>query len=114
MTGESARIDVWLWRARFFKSRALAAAAVASGGVRLARAGQSRALDKPSAPVRAGDGLTIARGGNLTTVEIVALGLRRGPAAEARTLYRERWGELDEGNRDSQVSAAPGIDPDAP
>ncbi len=85
---DAVRVDVWLWRARFFKTRALAARFVEDGRVRLLRAagGEAR-LDKASRCVRAGDGLVFALGGRLSAVRVTALGERRGPAAEARTLY---------------------------
>lgn len=84
---ERMRLDVWLWRARFFKTRALAAAEIAAGGVRLGRAGQVRRVDKPGEAVGPGDDLAFRAGAGLTAVRIVALGVRRGPAPEARALY---------------------------
>ncbi len=89
MTEGACRIDVWLWRARFFKTRSLAAQAVEAGRIRLSREGQDSRLDKASRGVRPGDGLVFALGGRLTAVRIEALGERRGPAAEARALYRD-------------------------
>ena len=86
---EACRVDVWLWRARFFKTRTLATQAVESGRVRLSRAGQDVRLDKPSRPVKPGDGLVFALGGRLTAIRVEAVGARRGPAAEARALYAE-------------------------
>jgi ribosome-associated heat shock protein Hsp15 len=87
VTDDACRIDVWLWRARFFKTRSLAARVVEEGGVRLVR-GQSRApVDKPSRPVRCGDVLVFAQGPRWLAVKVVALGERRGPAAEAKALY---------------------------
>jgi ribosomal 50S subunit-recycling heat shock protein len=88
MSEASCRIDVWLWRARFFKTRSLAARYVDEGRVRVTRLGGDEArLDKPSRPVRPGDGLVFALGGRLVAVRIEALGERRGPANEARGLY---------------------------
>lgn len=89
MTGETerARLDQWLWRARFFKTRTLAAAFVAGGGVRLTRAGLTSRAEKAHAPVGPGDILTFARGGRIISVRIRGIGARRGPAAEARALY---------------------------
>ena len=84
---EACRIDVWLWRARFFKSRNLAAAFVEDGRVRLLRAGQETRLDKPGRTVRAGDGLVFALAGRLSAIRVETCGERRGPAAEARLLY---------------------------
>ncbi len=85
---ETCRIDVWLWRARFFKTRGLAARIVEEGGVRLSRGEARIALDKPSRTVRGGDVLVFARGARWMAVRIEALGARRGPASEARALYR--------------------------
>ncbi len=89
LTGDadSCRVDIWLWRARFFKTRSLAARIVEEGGVRLSRGGARTPLDKPSRPVRCGDVLTFAQGSRWLAVRIEALGVRRGPATEARTLY---------------------------
>ena len=84
---DSVRADVWLWRARFFKTRTLAAKVVEDGRVRLTRAGQESRLDKPARPVKVGDTLVFALGGRLTAVTVAALGERRGPPAEARALY---------------------------
>ena len=84
---ESCRIDVWLWRARFFKSRALAARRVTDGGVWLLRGAAEICLDKPSRTVRRGDALILMLGDRRASVRIEALGARRGPASEARTLH---------------------------
>jgi ribosomal 50S subunit-recycling heat shock protein len=86
-SAETCRIDVWLWRARFFKTRTLAAAFVEGRRVRLTRGGQESRLDKPSRNIRPGDQLVFAVGGKLTAVTVEAMGERRGPPAEARTLY---------------------------
>jgi ribosomal 50S subunit-recycling heat shock protein len=87
MSEESCRVDVWLWRARFFKTRSLAARFVEDGRVRLTRGGTETRLDKPSRSVKVGDGLVFAIGGRLIAVAVEALGERRGPASEARALY---------------------------
>lgn len=81
------RIDVWLWRARFFKSRSLAQKYVEAGGVRLTRAGQQQRLDKASRAVRPDDLLVFALGARLLAIRVVDLGCRRGPAGEAKGLY---------------------------
>ncbi len=81
------RIDVWLWRARFCKTRPIAAGLAESGRVRLTRGGQEARLDKASRLVRPGDELIFVAGGRLTAIRIEALGERRGPPAEARALY---------------------------
>ena len=85
--GASCRIDVWLWRARFFKTRSLAARVVEDGSVRLARGPSRVPVDKPSRSVRCGDVLTFAQGSRWLAVRIEALGERRGPAVEAQGLY---------------------------
>lgn len=84
---DTCRIDLWLWRARFFKTRAMAAAFVEKRRVRLTRTGLEHRLEKPARPVRVGDQLVFAIGGRVFTVVIEGLGERRGPAVEARTLY---------------------------
>ena len=84
---EPCRIDVWLWRARFCKTRALAAKRVAEGEVRVARSGEQRVVDKPSRNIRPGDVLTLAFGGRNASLRVVGIGDRRGPSAEARELY---------------------------
>lgn len=91
MTAEAdrLRVDVWLWRARFARTRAAATRLVVEGGVRMMRDGQTRRLEKPSATVSPGDALVFSLGSSLRTVEVLALGVRRGPAPEARTLYRD-------------------------
>lgn len=87
MSLESCRIDVWLWRARFAKSRSLAATLVEKGAIRLTHNGAQTRVDKPSRSVHVGDTLVFALGGRLTELRVEALGERRGPAEEARALY---------------------------
>ena len=84
---ETCRVDVWLWRARFFKTRSLAARIVEEGGIRLSRGGARTPVDKPSRGVHRGDVLTFAQGPQWLAVRVRSLGARRGPAAEARGLY---------------------------
>ncbi|HEY5107464.1 MAG TPA: RNA-binding S4 domain-containing protein [Caulobacteraceae bacterium] len=87
MAEDACRVDVWLWRARFFKTRSLAARSIEEGKVRLTRGPALTRLDKPSRAVRPGDELVFALGGRLTAIRIEALGDRRGPASEAQALY---------------------------
>jgi ribosome-associated heat shock protein Hsp15 len=87
VTEDACRIDVWLWRARFFKTRTLAARVVEQGGVRLRRGDARSSVDKPSRGVRCGDVLTFAQGPKWVVVRVEAFGERRGPATEARALY---------------------------
>jgi len=87
MADDAVRADVWLWRARFCKTRSLAARLIDEGRVRLARGGQETRLDKPARTVKVGDGLVFAVGGRLYAVKVEGLGVRRGPPTEARELY---------------------------
>jgi ribosome-associated heat shock protein Hsp15 len=84
----SVRADVWLWRARFFRTRALSAAHVRKSGLRLSQGGNTRRTDKPGATLAVGDIVTFGKGADILSVEVLDLGTRRGPAEEARTLYR--------------------------
>ena len=84
MPTERVRIDKWLWAARFFKTRALAQAAVNAGKVRL-----HDERIKPAKEVRVGDALAIRVGEFEWAVAVKALAERRGPADEARKLYDE-------------------------
>jgi ribosome-associated heat shock protein Hsp15 len=83
MTDEHLRLDKWLWFARFLKSRTLAAQLCANGRVRVS----GRVVSKPSQTVKVGDVLTFPLGPHIRVIEVKALGTRRGPAEEARTLY---------------------------
>ena len=87
MTAESdgLRLDKWLFHARLFKSRGLAAARIEGGGIRL----NGQPCRKAGKTVRAGDRLVISIRGHVRSLEILGLGTRRGPASEARDLYRE-------------------------
>jgi ribosome-associated heat shock protein Hsp15 len=79
------RIDKWLWYARFFKSRSLAAKLCA--GRRLRLNGETGV--KAHHPVKIGDVLTFPKGSHIRVIKILALGTRRGPAPEARLLYED-------------------------
>lgn len=78
------RIDKWLWHARFFKTRSLAAKTV-TGGLRV----NGQPVAKPAFAVGAGDVLTFAQGTQVRVIRVVAPGTRRGPAPEAQTLYED-------------------------
>jgi ribosome-associated heat shock protein Hsp15 len=78
------RIDKWLWAARFFKTRSLAARACELG--RIQSHGQPA---KPAREVRLGDLLQVKNDSGDFQVEVLALSEIRGPAAVAQTLYRE-------------------------
>lgn len=90
MSETGCRIDVWLWRARFAKTRSLAAAMVERGAVRLTHHGVQTRLDKPGRTVHVGDALVFAVGGRLVELTVEGFGERRGPADEARGLYSLR------------------------
>ncbi|MBY6201152.1 RNA-binding S4 domain-containing protein [Maritalea mobilis] len=77
------RLDRWLWQARFFKTRSLAARRVSEGAVRV----NADRVTKPAASVGEGDVLTFPQGRQIRVVRIAALATRRGPASEAQTLY---------------------------
>ena len=94
MTG--ARMDKWLWAARFFKTRTLARRACDLG--RIECHGQRA---KAAREVRAGDLLRVKNEGGDFQVEVLALSEMRGPAAVAQTLYRET-----EARRESRVKLA--------
>lgn len=79
------RLDRWLWYARLFKSRTLATQLCGSGKLRLNR----EPVRKSHQTVRVGDVLTFPKGPYIRVIEVVALGTRRGPAAEAQALYTD-------------------------
>jgi ribosome-associated heat shock protein Hsp15 len=81
---EGVRLDKWLWAARFFKTRALAARACELG--RVLSNGQPV---KPAREIRVGNRFAITTEGGLYQVEVLGLCEARGPAAVAQTLYRE-------------------------
>ena len=80
----SVRIDLWLWAARFFKTRSLAKRACELG--RIQSNGQPA---KPAREVRVGDMLRVTNDGGDYQVEVLLLSEMRGPASVAQTLYRE-------------------------
>ena len=80
----SVRIDKWLWAARFFKTRSLAARACELG--RVQSNGQPA---KPAREVRVGDMVRVTNDGGEFNVEVLLLSEVRGPASVAQTLYRE-------------------------
>ncbi len=82
---ETIRLDKWLWQARFFKTRSLAAARVVEGAVRI----NGTPTQKRASMVSAGDVLTFAQAKSVRVIKVVALGTRRGPAPEAAMLYED-------------------------
>ena len=79
------RVDKWLWQARFFKTRSLAARLVQSGKLRL----NGDLISKPARNVGVGDVLTFPKDLETRVIEVCELGTRRGPAPEAQLLYRD-------------------------
>ncbi|NWF82532.1 MAG: RNA-binding S4 domain-containing protein [Bryobacteraceae bacterium] len=90
------RMDKWLWAARFFKTRSLAARACELG--RIESNGHPA---KPARAVQPGDLLKIRKDGGEFEVEVLALSELRGPASVAQTLYRET-----EASREARQKAA--------
>lgn len=86
---ETIRLDVWLWRARFYKTRALSTAQIAKRGARITRNTLTRKTTKPGATLMIGDIVTFGRSVHIRTVEVLGFGQRRGPATEAMKLYNE-------------------------
>ena len=78
------RLDKWLWAARFFKTRTLAARACELGRIQA-----NRQPARPAREVRIGDRLSIKTLGSEFEVDVVALGDMRGPASVAQQLYNE-------------------------
>jgi len=82
---DSLRLDKFLWFVRIVRTRALAQALAKGGRVRL----NGRLVDRAHAAVRPGDVLSFAHRGEVRLLRIEALPVRRGPASEARLLYRD-------------------------
>jgi ribosome-associated heat shock protein Hsp15 len=79
------RVDKYLWFARCYKSRTLAASMVAQGRVRI----NGARCEKPSAAVKTGDVLTLTAGPHVRVIKVLSGGERRGPASEAQLLYED-------------------------
>ncbi|MEO1918558.1 MAG: RNA-binding S4 domain-containing protein [Paracoccaceae bacterium] len=82
---QSIRLDKWLWQARFFKARSISAKVVNAGHVRL----NGVKVKKSSTPIKVGDTLEFMQAETIRIVKLQALGIRRGPAVEAQTLYED-------------------------
>jgi ribosome-associated heat shock protein Hsp15 len=77
------RLDKWLWQARFFKSRTLAADLISGGDCRV----NGTRVSRIGTPVAVGDVLTFVQARAVRVVRVTGLGYRRGPATEAQQLY---------------------------
>ncbi|MEO8673781.1 MAG: S4 domain-containing protein [Tahibacter sp.] len=84
LTESGVRADLWLWAARFFKTRTLAKQAILAGRIQV-----DGAECKPSRVLRVGQIVRVVRGDDCREVAIAALSDRRGPAGVAQGLYRE-------------------------
>lgn len=82
---DARRVDQWLWFARVVKSRTLAAELVATGKVRINR----ERIDKPSHGLKIGDVVTVTAHARVRVLKVVHAGARRGPPAEAQTLFED-------------------------
>lgn len=99
---EALRLDKWLWSSRFFKTRALATAAVKAGHIKmLNHAGQRKSV-KPSAEVKINQWIEIQKGAFQFTVEVKGLSLQRLSASLAQNLYSETTQSIE---RREQVAA---------
>jgi len=106
---DKVRVDKWLWAARFFKTRSLAARAVSGGHVHV-----NGGRVKPARTVQAGDRIRITRGEETFVVTVLALAERRGPAKVARTLYEESEESRlarEEARRERRLIRAPAVRP---
>ena len=96
MTGSNVRVDKWLWAARFFKTRAIAARACELGRIK-----SNRQPVKPAREVKVGDRLEITNDSGEFQIDVLAVSDIRGPAKVAQTLYRET-----EASRESRLRLA--------
>lgn len=94
------RLDKWLWFARLTKSRTLAATCISEGKIKVNRL----KAEKPSQSVRVGDVVTARLHKRIRVVRIKKLGERRGPAAEAQTLYEDITQPAPSSNGDTAPS----------
>jgi ribosome-associated heat shock protein Hsp15 len=102
------RLDKWLWAARFFKTRSLAAEAITGGKVKL-----NGNTAKPAREIKAGDRLELSIGHVQWTVNVVALNEYRRPASEAQQLYaetEESRAQRAQATEERSIAPAPGAD----
>jgi ribosome-associated heat shock protein Hsp15 len=105
---EQARVDKWLWAARFFRTRSAATEAVLGGRVHV-----NEVRVKPAKEVRVGDTIQVTVGPEKRTVEVVALAEKRGPAAAAAALYTESAESISAREKDAlerRLARPPGSD----
>lgn len=102
-TTEKLRVDKWLWHARFFKTRSLAAKEASAGHVRV----NGERITKPAYQIGAGDVLTFPQARMIRVVRVLELGIRRGPASEAQALYDDMTPQADRAENEDSVPPAP-------
>ena len=102
--GAGRRVDQWLWFARVVKSRTQAADLVLAGKVRLNR----EHIEKPSLVVKIGDVLTVTAHERVRVLKVAAAGVRRGPPAEAATLFEDLTPAPVPPTAEEQVAAGQG------
>ena len=95
---EKVRLDIWLWAARFFKTRSLCKQAIDGGKITL-----NSNKGKAAKPVTIGDEIVISRGQQKMTVMVVKLGEKRGPAAIATQLYQETDHSIAEREKQAEI-----------
>ena len=85
----SMRLDKWLWSARFYKTRSLAAEEIGKG-----RAQVNGVIAKPSRDIRPGDKVTLQQGYLRREIVVLSLSMQRGPASQAQQLFEETQASL--------------------
>lgn len=103
------RVDRWLWFARFFKSRSIAAKMVQGRKIRV----NSVVIAKPSVNLSEGDVLTFPQGTEIRVVKVLKIGARRGPAPEAQTLYEDLAPKPSSDEEKNATKAATAFDREA-
>ncbi len=101
MSEPKIRLDKWLWHARFFKTRTLAAKVVSGAHVRV----NGTKVTKPATTVTIGAVLTFPQADQIRVIKINALGARRGPASEAQSLYEDLSTPEDKTSQDQTPRA---------
>ncbi len=81
------RLDLYLHRVRFFKTRGLATTQISKKGARISRNGETRRTDKPAASIFIGDIVSFNCNKEIVTLNVLSLPTRRGPASEAQECY---------------------------
>ena len=87
---EKIRLDIWLWYARFYKSRTMSSKAILSGKLRV----NANKIIKPASKIKINDVLTINHPNMVRIIQVQSLGSRRGPASEAQQLYKVLSGDI--------------------